>query len=84
MDTPTYLRRHQAADYLQANFGFGTTETLAKLACIGGGPRFRKLGRFPVYTAEDLQAWAESRLSDPVASTSEYAEQRLGHDNAAS
>lgn len=76
MDTPTYLRRHQAADFLQDRFGFGTTETLAKLACVGGGPRFRKLGRFPVYTADDLQAWAESRLSDPVASTSEFAEQQ--------
>ncbi|GAY21195.1 helix-turn-helix transcriptional regulator [Sphingobium fuliginis] len=76
MDTPTYLRRHQAADYLQANYGFGTTETLAKLACVGGGPRYRKLGRFPVYTPEDLQAWAESRLSSPVASTAEFAEQR--------
>lgn len=76
MDTPTYLRRHQAADYLQERYGFGTTESLAKLACVGGGPRFRKLGRFPVYTADDLQAWAESRLSDPVASNSEFSEQR--------
>jgi len=76
LDTPTYLRRDKAAEYLQQNWGFGTTETLAKLACIGGGPRFRKLGRFPVYTPEDLQAWAEGRLSDPVSSTSEYAEQR--------
>ena len=83
MDT-TYLRRDKAADFLQANYGFGTVETLAKLACIGGGPRFRKLGRFPVYTADDLQAWAMARLSDPVASTAEYAEQRRQHDTAAS
>lgn len=76
MDTPTYLRRNQAADYLQERYGFGTTETLAKLACVGGGPRFRKLGRLPVYTPADLDAWVESRLSAPVASTSEYAEQR--------
>ncbi|OHD05060.1 DNA-binding protein [Sphingopyxis sp. RIFCSPHIGHO2_12_FULL_65_19] len=84
MAEPAYLRRNQAADYLQERYGFGTTETLAKLACIGGGPRFRKLGRFPVYTADDLQAWADSRLSDPVASTSEYAEQRRQHVIAAS
>lgn len=76
MDTPAFLRRNQAADYLQERYGFGTTETLAKLACVGGGPRFRKLGRFPVYTAEDLEAWAESRLSDPVSSTAEFAEQQ--------
>ena len=83
MDTPNYLRRHQAADYLQASYGFGTTETLAKLACVGGGPRFRKLGRFPVYTAMDLDDWAQSRLSAPVSSTAEFAEQRR-HINAAS
>ena len=75
MDT-TYLRRDKAADFLQANWGFGTTETLAKLASIGGGPRFRKLGRFPVYTEADLREWAMARLSSPVASTAEYAEQR--------
>ncbi len=66
-----FLRRDKAAAYLQERFGFGTTESLAKLACVGGGPRFRKLGRFPVYTAEDLEDWANSRLSEPVCSTSE-------------
>ncbi|MGJ3628498.1 hypothetical protein AB5I41_19010 [Sphingomonas sp. MMS24-JH45] len=38
--------------------------------------RFRKLGRFPVYTEADLREWAMARLSDPVACTAEYAEQR--------
>lgn len=76
MDTPTYLRRHQAANFLQANYGFGTTETLAKLACVGGGPRFRKLGRFPVYTKDDLDDWAKSRLSEPVTSTAEFSKQQ--------
>lgn len=76
METPAFLRRSQAADYLRERYGFGTTETLAKLACVGGGPRFRKLGRFPVYTAEDLEAWAVSRLSEPVSSTTEFAEQQ--------
>jgi hypothetical protein len=78
VDTPTYLRRDKAAEHLQATYGFGTTETLAKLACVGGGPRFRKLGRFPVYTPEDLDAWAQGRMSEPVSSTAEYAEQRRG------
>jgi len=76
VDTPTYLRRHQAANFLQANYGFGTTETLAKLACVGGGPRFRKLGRFPVYTKDDLDDWAKSRLSEPVTSTAEFSKQQ--------
>jgi hypothetical protein len=71
-----YLRRDKAAAYLQERYGAYTTETLAKLACIGGGPRFQKLGRFPVYTPEDLDDWAASRLSPPVSSTSELAEHR--------
>lgn len=51
-----YLRRDKAAQYLQERFGAYTVETLAKLASIGGGPRFRRMGRFPVYTREDLEA----------------------------
>lgn len=74
-----YLRRDKAAEYLQKNWGFGAVDTLASLATRGGGPRFRKLGRFPVYTEADLDKWARSRLSDPVSSTSELAEhQRQG------
>ena len=66
-----YLRRVQAADYLKHLFGAFTSETLAKLACTGGGPKFRKMGRFPVYTRVDLDDWAMSRMSPPVSSTSE-------------
>jgi len=73
MENPAYLRRHQAAEYLQERYGAYTTETLAKLACVGGGPKFRKLGRFPVYTPADLDAWAVSRMSPPVSSTAELA-----------
>ncbi len=71
MDTQTYLRRSQAAAYLQERYGSYTTETLAKLACLGGGPRFRKLGAFPVYTTVDLDQWAADRMSKSVCSTSE-------------
>ena len=71
MDQETYFRRYQAAAYLQDRYDAYTTETLAKLACVGGGPRFRRLGRFPVYTAADLDAWATSRMSPAVGSTSE-------------
>ncbi len=68
-----YLRRKQAAEYLQERYGAYTNDTLAKLACIGGGPLFKKLGPYPVYTPEDLDAWAESRMSRPVHSTSELS-----------
>jgi hypothetical protein len=71
MTEKIYLRRDKAAEYLQERYGAYTTETLAKLACVGGGPRFQKLGPFPVYITEDLDAWAMSRMSRPVCSTSE-------------
>lgn len=66
-----YLRRDKAAAYLQQRYGAYTVETLAKLACVGGGPRFRRMGRFPVYTQRDLDDWAIARMSPPVTSTSE-------------
>jgi len=71
-----YLRRRQAADYLISRYGAFTCETLAKLASVGGGPTFRKIGRFPVYTRADLDRWADRRMSPPVSSTAELAAQR--------
>jgi hypothetical protein len=75
MENPTYLRRAEAARYLQERYGAYTTETLAKMACVGGGPRFRKMGAFPLYAPNDLDTWAEGRMSKPVASTSELTAQ---------
>ena len=42
--------------------------TLAKLAVVGGGPRYLKLGRRVVYRASDLDAWVAARS---VANTAE-------------
>lgn len=47
--------------------------TLNKLASIGGGPVMQYSGRIPLYRPEDLDAWAEQRLSKPVRSTAEKA-----------
>lgn len=77
MEQQVYLRRNKAAAYLQQRYGAYTTETLAKLACIGGGPRFQKMGPYPVYTCEDLDRWAMARMSRSVLSTSELAERGL-------
>lgn len=71
-----FLRRADAAAYLQERYGVGTTGTLAKLAVVGGGPRFRLLGRFPVYTRDDLDAWMNSRLSGPATNTAEAGSNR--------
>lgn len=66
-----FLRRHDAARYVREQWGQPcSTRWLAKLAVVGGGPIFRKAGRFPLYTTEDLDAWAESRLGKPQRSTS--------------
>lgn len=69
------LRAPAAADYLKANFGFGSPRTLAKLRTLGGGPSFRKIGRLVVYEKETLRSWGYSKLSTPLGSTSEASAQ---------
>jgi hypothetical protein len=72
--TPTpskYLRRADAAQYVRDTWGIPcSTRWLAKLAVTGGGPVFRKAGRFPIYDPSDLDAWAEARIGAPQQSTS--------------
>ena len=61
-----------SANYLKTKFGVPCTiKTLAKLRCIGGGPVFRRFGRLIRYEPNDLDAWAQSRLSGPLRSTSD-------------
>ena len=73
MSSPIYLRRRAAAEYLRHHWGIPCSEkTLAKLACVGGGPLYRLCGRIPLYTTVDLDEYAESRIGKPVRSTSEY------------
>lgn len=66
------LRRKEASVYLKTRYGIDRAPaTLAKLACVGGGPVFRKAGRIPLYAPDGLDDWAASILSAPVHSTSE-------------
>jgi hypothetical protein len=68
------LRRAQASQYLLEHFGVSRSPaTLAKLACIGGGPVFVKVNNTPLYDPRDLDAWVASRTSAPLASTSAAA-----------
>jgi hypothetical protein len=46
---------------------------LAKLACVGGGPLFYKMGKWPLYDPADLDAWARERLGQPIPNTSAAA-----------
>jgi hypothetical protein len=48
------LRRSEAAQYVREKFGIPLSQkTLSKLAVVGGGPLFRKAGRFPLYEIAD-------------------------------
>ena len=67
-----YLRRADAAHYVQSTFGFPCSrQWLAKLAVIGGGPVFHKAGRTPIYASPDLDHWALARLGQTRRSTSD-------------
>jgi hypothetical protein len=69
-----YRRRQAAAQYVRDRWGLPCQPSwLAKLAVLGGGPVFRRCGRFPVYDEDALDAWARSRLSGPMRSTSDAA-----------
>ena len=73
MTTPItrYFRRAGAARYVCETWGMPcSSKWLAKLAVVGGGPVYRKAGRFPLYTPEDLDSWAEARIGAPRRSTS--------------
>ena len=70
-DSTVLLDRKAAAGFLTER-GFKTAPaTLAKLACIGGGPMFASFGRKPLYREADLVAWARARTSAPRRSTSD-------------
>lgn len=60
-----YLRRSDAAKYLRENFGLPcSTGTLANYAVNNIGPEFSLAGRFPIYSKNALDAWAENRIRD--------------------
>ena len=67
-----FLRRTEAASYVTDHYGFPCSrQWLAKLAVVGGGPVFRKAGRYPIYQLEDLDRWAEARIGPAQRSTSD-------------
>ncbi len=66
------LRRKEVPVYLQDKYGIPIAlATLNKMATVGGGPAMQYSGRIPLYHVDDLDAWAEARLSKPVGSTAE-------------
>jgi len=66
-----YISREEAAQYLTNDLGLRVSKnTLQKWVTTGGGPVYRRFGKRAVYLIEDLQAWAESKLSAPRKSSS--------------
>jgi hypothetical protein len=73
--------REEAAEYLRTTYGFRCKEgLLRKLACIGGGPKFYRIGgksgRFVRYARDDLDAWAAERITPRVGKASELKAQQ--------
>lgn len=68
-----FLNPKDASAHLAAKGIVRSPKTLAKLRCVGGGPKFRKLGRSVVYEDNSLDDWVEDLLSDEYSSTSEIS-----------
>ena len=69
-----FLNTDQAAHYVSLS-----RRTLEKMRMAGGGPRFRKHGRYVRYHIDDLEEWSAGRLK---TSTSEpYYAPRAHPDN---
>lgn len=65
-------RSDEASIYLEAVHGLTVAKaTLEKLRSVGGGPRFQKFNRSALYHRDDLDAWAQEKLSPPLTSTSD-------------
>jgi hypothetical protein len=75
-DCERLLGRKDAAQFLTER-GYKTAPaTLAKLACLGGGPQFQSWGRRPLYREGDLLAWAQARTTGLRRSTSDPGTKR--------
>ena len=65
-----FLSREEAAQYLTER-GLRTARgTLQKWVTTGGGPAYRRFGKRAVYLMEDLDAWANAKLTAPRLSSS--------------
>ncbi len=60
-----FLDRAEAAEYLRERGLPVAKNTLQKWVTTGGGPEYRRFGNRAVYSAADLDQWAEEKLSAP-------------------
>jgi hypothetical protein len=67
-----YLRRDDAASYIRQKHKINCTSGyLAKLASVGGGPLFYKVGCRVEYDPVHLDTWALARISGPLQKATE-------------
>jgi hypothetical protein len=66
-----YLTRQESASYLSERGLLVTKNTLQKFATVGGGPEYSIFGNRALYSPQNLDAWAEARLTASRKSTSE-------------
>jgi hypothetical protein len=79
-DQPRRYRRAAASEYLARHWGINRApRTLAKLAVVGGGPRFQLAGRIPLYPEPELDAWVRSILGPLKTSTSDSGDALAAH-----
>jgi hypothetical protein len=71
IDSDTLLSRAETASALTAAGYPIATATLDTMATRGGGPPFRKFGKWPRYRWGNAVDWAQARTSPLVHSTSE-------------
>jgi hypothetical protein len=66
------MRRNAVPLYLNGRYGLDrSVATLTKLAVVGGGPKFHKVKRTPLYNPDDCDDWAIELIGEPISSTSE-------------
>jgi hypothetical protein len=70
---PKRRSRDEAAAYIRERHQIRCTAGyLAKLASLGGGPVFHRVnGRWAYYLEEDLDTWAQGRISRPLRKASD-------------
>ena len=67
ISSETHLSREDAAAYLHHRIGWGTRDTLARLAREGRGPLMVLSGRRVFYPIVELDTWAAAQISAPTA-----------------
>jgi hypothetical protein len=70
-DGPLLTRRQAVEHIVKQHRVPMTPQKLARLASKGGGPRYRKFGKKPLYDPPSLDDWVIQEFSKEVTSTAE-------------